>query len=137
MRSLRSALLKHHVLAVTIGLAGMILRLAVPAGFMPVLHHGQLSLAICSSYGDSAARSAFQAPSPMSGMGHPGEGEPKAGGSCAFSDLALPLIGGVDPIQLVAAARFIIAAPIFSRALLPPGAVWRLRPPPRGPPLLP
>lgn len=124
------------MLAVTIGLAGLILRLAVPAGFMPVLHHGQLSLAICSSYGDSAARSGLQAPSPMSGMDHPGEGEPKAGGSCAFSDLALPLIGGVDPIQLKAAVRFNIAAPVFSRALLP-RAVLRLRPPPRGPPILP
>jgi hypothetical protein len=119
-------LLKHPLLALGIGLAALLLRLAVPAGFMPVLHHGQLSLAICSGYGTAAAGPAHGMPSPD---------KPKADGSCAFADLALSLIGGADPVQLGAALLFIIAASLFFAALLPPPAGLRLRPPLRGPPL--
>lgn len=126
VRLLRSALLKHPLLVLAIGLAGLMLRLAVPAGFMPVLHHGQLTLTICSGYGAAASR----AP----GLHH-GQGEPGADNSCAFADLALPLIGGADPVQLAAALLFIVAAALFFAAALPPRAGLRLRPPLRGPPL--
>ena len=133
MRPLRSALLKHPLLAVAIGLAALMLRLAVPAGFMPVLNQGQLSLTICSGYGTAAVQPARMA-SP-SGTAHHDEGMPSADGSCAFADLALPLIGGAGPIQLAAALLFIIAAALFFAAVLPPLAGLRLRPPLRGPPL--
>jgi hypothetical protein len=116
-------LLKHPLLAVAIGLAGLMLRLAVPAGFMPVLHHDQLTLTICSAYGAAASDPAHH------------EGKPKADGSCAFADLALPLIGGADPVQLAAALLFIIAAALAFGAVLPPRSGLRLRPPLRGPPL--
>ena len=126
MRLLRSALRKHPLLALAIGLAGLMLRLAVPAGFMPVLHHGQLSLTICSGGGTAAA-------GPAHGMRSPDQ--PKADGSCAFADLALPLVGGADPVQLGAALLFIMAAALFFAAVPPPSAGLRLRPPLRGPPL--
>lgn len=126
VRLLRSALLDHPWLALAIGLAALMLRLAVPAGFMPVVHHGQLGLAICSGYGNAAA-------GPDHAMGSPDK--PKADGSCAFADLALPLIGGADPVQLGAALLFIMAAALFFAALLPPRAGLRLRPPLRGPPI--
>ena len=110
------------------------LRLAVPAGFMPVLHHGQLSLTICSGYGTAAVQAARTA-SPLSGTEHHDEGKPQADGSCAFADLALPLIGGADPLQLAAAFLFILAAALFFAAVPPRRAGLRLRPPLRGPPL--
>ncbi len=125
MRLLRSALLKHPLLALATGLAALMLRLAVPAGFMPALHHGQLSLAICSGYGTAAAEPAHEMASPD---------KPKADGSCAFADLALPLVGGADPVQLAAALLFILAAALVFGAVPPRRAGLRLRPPLRGPP---
>ncbi len=134
MRLLRFALLKHPFLAVAVGLTGLLLRLAVPAGFMPMLHHGQLSLAICSGYGTAAALPETIA-APTSGMDHHDGGSAKADGSCSFADLSLPVIGGADPIQLAAALLFIVAASLFAAAVLPPRTGLRLRPPLRGPPL--
>ena len=110
------------------------LRLAVPAGFMPVLHHGQLSLTICSGYGTAAAQPAGMA-SPTPGVEHHDEGKPGTDGSCAFADLAQPVIGGADAVQLAAALLFIVAAALFFAAVPPPRAGLRLRPPLRGPPL--
>jgi hypothetical protein len=123
------------MLAVFIGLAGLILRLAVPAGFMPALDHGQLTLTICSGYGTAAVQPAHEPTSPNPGMGHSDEGKRNADSSCAFAELALPLIGGTDPVQLTAALLFIIAASLFFPALSPRRSVLRLRPPLRGPPL--
>lgn len=135
MRLLRSALLKQPLLAVFIGLAGLILRLAVPAGFMPALDHGRLTLTICSGYGKAAVQATHEPASPDPGMGHSDEGKPDADSSCAFADLALPLIGGTDPVQLTAALPYIIAASPFFAALSAPLGALRLRPPLRGPPL--
>jgi hypothetical protein len=122
------------MLALAIGLCALMLRLAVPAGFMPVLNHGQLSLTICSGYGTATVQPDRTA-SPMSGTEHHDEGKPGADGSCAFAELTLPFIGSADPIQLAAALLFIIAAALFFAAVLPPHAGLRLRPPLRGPPL--
>lgn len=134
MRLLRSALLKHPLLAVAIGLAGLILRLAVPAGFMPVLQHGQLTLTICSG-STAAAQPVHRTASPLPVTEHHDQTEPAADGSCAFGDLAVPLTGGADSVQLTAALLFIIAAALFFGTLLSPRAALRLRPPLRGPPL--
>lgn len=134
MRPLRSALLKHPLLVVAIGLSALMLRLAVPAGFMPVLDHGQLSLSICSSYGTTAAQPAQAAPAAR-GLDHHDDRKPKADGSCAFADLSLSAIGGAGEAQIAAALLFIVAAALFLGALLPPRAALRLRPPLRGPPL--
>lgn len=135
VRLLRSAVLKHPFLALAVGLAGLLLRVAVPAGFMPVLDHGRLTLTICSGYGAAALQPARETASPTPGNGHHGQGKPAADGSCAFADLALPLIGGADPVQLTAALLFIVAASLFFRTAIPPNAGLRLRPPLRGPPL--
>lgn len=135
MRLLRSALLKHPLLAVAVGLAGLMLRLAVPAGFMPSLHHGQLILTICSGYGTTAAQQSHQKTLQLPATEHHGQNQPDPDASCAFADLALPLIGGADPVQLAAALLFIIAAALFVAAVLPPRTGLRLRPPLRGPPL--
>lgn len=136
MRLIRSVLLKHSFLALAVGLAGLILRLAVPAGFMPALHHGQLTLTICSGDGAAEVQSARPSASPMPAMEHRGEGRSTAEGSCAFADLALLLIAGVDSVQPAAMVLFILVTALSFGALLPPRAALRLRPPLRGPPLL-
>lgn len=135
MGPIRSALLKHPLLFLAIGLAGLMLRLAVPAGFMPVMNHGQLTLTICSGYGATASEPADRTASAAASGEHHHRDKAKADGSCAFADLSLPLIGGADAVQLAAALLFIIAAALFFAAVLPPRAALRLRPPLRGPPL--
>jgi hypothetical protein len=130
----RAISLKHPLLALAIGFAALALRLAVPAGFMPVLHHGQVSLAPCPGSGMGAAGIAV-AESPSDDSGHHDPVKAGSDGSCAFADLSLPLVGGADSVQLAAALLFIVAAALFFAAVLPPRAALRLRPPLRGPPL--
>lgn len=147
MQPLRSALLKQPLLAAAILLAALLLRLFVPAGFMPVVENGRLTLVVCSGYGPvPAPPMEHGATYAMPGMAH--HAEPQHHGSdhhppehqvqspCAFADLALPVIGGADPIQLAAALLFILAAALLLHAQLPPPAARHLRPPLRGPPLL-
>ncbi|HEX8308077.1 MAG TPA: hypothetical protein VF645_06620 [Allosphingosinicella sp.] len=135
MGTFRFALLKHHVLALAIGLAALVLRLAVPAGYMPVMGESGPALTVCPGGGPIAA-----APDPAHGdpstpgRTHGGDSTDSAR-SCAFADLALPAIGGADPFQLSAALIFIMAAGLFAASPGPRRAALRLRPPLRGPPL--
>lgn len=135
MGPIRSALLKHPLLVLAIGLAGLMLRLAVPAGFMPVLDQGRPALAMCSGYGTIASQAALPAGPATTVPEHHHEDKPKADGSCAFANLSLPLSGAADAVQLAAALLFIMTAALFFAAVLPPRAALRLRPPLRGPPL--
>lgn len=136
MGPIRSALLKHPALILAIGLAGLMLRLAVPAGFMPAVHDGQPVLAFCAGYGTAAVTLAAAETAPSeSGADHHGQSQSSANGSCAFADLSVPMIGGADPIQLAAALLFIVAVGLLFAALPTPRAALRLRPPLRGPPL--
>lgn len=114
------------MLAFVVGLAALALRLAVPAGFMPASDHGGFVLAPCAGAAASAE--------PMGGM-HPGEGDARAGASCAFADLSLPAIGGSGAAAVAAAAAFAAVAAPFPAAFAPQRAALRLRPPLRGPPL--
>lgn len=126
-------MLKHPLLALAIGLAALALRLAVPAGYMPMLDHGRMALTICADSGPAFAKPSHEIATP--GVAHHDEGKSQARGSCAFADLALPLIGGADPVQLAAALVFILVTALFLGIALPPPAALRLRPPLRGPPL--
>lgn len=135
MGILRSALLKHPLLVLAIGLAALALRIAVPAGYMPVVDQGRLALTLCNGSGPVAASAPTHHDASSKPTTHHDGGDYKAEGSCAFSDLSLPAIGGADAVQLAAALIFILAAGLSLLAVLPPRAALRLRPPLRGPPL--
>ncbi|MBB5709808.1 hypothetical protein [Sphingomonas xinjiangensis] len=135
-------------------LSALALRLAVPAGFMPVLGDHGLRLVACSGSGPMlpiappahtsmpgmhgsaghAHHASAAAPVAMQHGDAPAE-HPQAEDGCAFADLATPALAGADPIQLASAILFIVAAALFFRAALAVGAAPRLRPPLRGPPL--
>lgn len=139
MQPLRSALRKHPVLVAAILMAALTLRIVIPAGFMPVFEHGRVTLTLCSGVvpaptGTSThAGNSHAAPQ---GTSHHQENQGKTyQNSCAFLDLAVPVIGGADPVQLAAALLFIVAAALFLCAALPRSTARRLRPPLRGPPL--
>jgi hypothetical protein len=128
---LRALALRFPAMAALVVAAALLLRVAVPAGFMPVVEDGRFTVLICSGAGPVKAVAA------MPGMDHAthhrGEAEPPK--SCAFSDLSLQALGGADPIQLADAIRYAFAAALVLATALPVVAAAHLRPPLRGPPV--
>lgn len=110
--------------------AALLVRLLVPAGFMPVFAGGAVTIAVCT--GDGPMQVIIPAP------GATGQHDDRGGHAtspCAFADLALPAIGGADPVLLAAALLFVIAAALAAVAAAPHRRIAHLRPPLRGPPL--
>lgn len=133
--------LRHFVracpgLAALVLAAALLLRLAVPAGYMPAISDGRVTLALCP---DAAPVPTTHAAMP--GMAHhdapndEGHHPGDAPRGCAFADLSLPTLAGADPIQLAAAILYVMVAALFLRALPPRVVAPRLRPPTRAPPL--
>lgn len=127
--------LRHHLreqrwLALwLVGLA-LAMRIAVPAGYMPMFSGKTVAVALCSGYGPMQ----MAMPGTVSHPDKPGEHD-KSAAPCGFSGLATPSLGGVDPIVLVLAIAFIIATAVIT---VPPRRVvpaTYLRPPLRGPPI--
>ena len=120
------------MLAALILVAALLVRVLVPAGFMPTLDNGRVVIGICSGYGPTSM--AINIPG-LEQAGHAGDAGDQAKSPCAFADLALPMIGGADPIQIAQALLFILAIALLLAETLPPRAPAWLRPPLRGPPL--
>lgn len=132
MSGLRLSLRRHRWLAALVVAAALALRIVVPAGFMPALDHGRVIVAICN--GEGPGTIALAITTAGGDHGHDdGDGD-RAHSPCAFADLALPVIGGTDPLQLAAALLFILATALVRALSLPPRAPARLRPPLRAPP---
>jgi hypothetical protein len=113
----------HPRLAAAIVAAALLLRILVPAGFMPSLNAGALTVSICTGYGPSQVQVTL-----------PGKAHGTVASPCAFADLSLPLIAGADPIQLDAALAFILVIALVFAVALPARRATHLRPPLRGPP---
>jgi hypothetical protein len=125
--SLRAFSRAHRdVVCLLVGVA-LLLRILVPAGFMPSLDNGRLVVAICNGVGH--ARIVLDLP----GLEHKRDGQVQS--PCAFADLAMPSLSGADPIQLAALIAFVLLLGTVFAIALPPKAAPRLWPPLRGPPL--
>ncbi|OYY89567.1 MAG: hypothetical protein B7Y45_11785 [Sphingomonas sp. 28-66-16] len=107
------------------------MKLAVPAGFMPVMAGDGITIEICSGTGPATSMVM-----PMPGMKHrPGEAEHgKAESPCAFAGLTAPALGGADPIQLVIAIAVVLALALMAAPAFAVRDLAHLRPPSRGPP---
>lgn len=137
MQAARRLILAHSHIAALICVAALMLRLLIPTGYMVSNDHGRIAITICSGI-------AGQQPSmmmDMPGMDHamPGEGKSKEHGKaempCAFSALSAQVLGGADPVLLIAALVVVAAMALRAspRSFVPAAAY--LRPPLRGPPL--
>jgi hypothetical protein len=119
---LRNGARANIALAALLLLAAMAVRLAVPAGFMPMRGASGVTLTLCSGHG------------PMMLGHHRSDDSDHSDQPCGFGALSLTATGGADPIQLSAAIAFveaqIVIAPAIFRITLPP----RWRPPLRAPP---
>ena len=129
---IRSALTRCRLLAVAILFGALLLRLAVPAGFMPVLQDGGPTLTVCPGWNtDITAR----ARPGMAAMGHHQDDAPQPQRGCAFADLTLAMVASAEPVQTSPLIPWPgVSSPDVgeSRPAVPIG---HLRPPLRGPPL--
>lgn len=134
MHRLRRLVLANRPFACAIIALALMLKIAVPAGFMPTMSNGQIVVSVCSDMGP--ATMVITIP----GLKHSksdSEGQHgKAEQPCAFSGLSAPSLAAADPILLAAAILFVLA--LGMRPLLLPAAtaIPYLRPPLRGPPAI-
>jgi hypothetical protein len=138
--SLRRHLLKHRASAALLLLVALMMRVLVPAGFMPVLDRGTITITLCSGAGPQKIEVAMPgmvaAEMATHGAGHHSDSEPheKSQAPCVFSGLAAPALSAADPILLAVAIVFVMAFGLRTpdRPVVTPAL--RLRPPLRGPP---
>jgi len=131
---LRQHLLRHRHCAAWLIVAALLVKLLVPAGFMPVIERGTLRIEICT--GITPVVPAVHA---MAGMTHGGHGDAPASKPelpCAFAGVAMPSLAAVDPLLLVLAIAFAMRLVTAAVAPRPFAAPAFLRPPLRGPPAL-
>lgn len=131
MSSVRTFLLRHRWLATWLVGAALLMKVLVPAGFMPTVSNGTILVQLCTGMGVQTV--AIEIP----GLADHSEGKDQqkaADQPCAFSGLANPGLAGADPILLAIAIAFILAATLHVEQRL---ILWRgiyLRPPSQGPP---
>ncbi|MDD1450437.1 hypothetical protein NHF48_004585 [Sphingomonas sp. H160509] len=121
------------------------MKILVPAGFMPVVSGGRVTIEIC---GGIAPAQTVMAPMTamamtmtmtMPGMAHhSGKSDHQEREMpCAFSGLTAPSLAAVDPVLLAIAIAFIVGLVRHVRTAVPIAAQAYLRPPLRGPPPFP
>lgn len=131
---MRALLSRHRYLAILLAGAALLMKVLVPAGFMPTVSNGTLLVQLCSGLGVTQTV-VIEIP----GLGdhdngngndqHDADGQP-----CAFSGMAVYGLAGADPILLAIAIAFILAAAFRIEQQL---ILWHglyLRPPSQGPP---
>ncbi|WP_375249627.1 hypothetical protein [Sphingomonas sp.] len=133
MNFLRRLVLAHRLLTgVTIALA-LMLKIAIPVGFMPTVSNGQIVISVCS--GMEPATMVMTIPGldhKSDKNGHHGKTEQP----CAFAGLSAPSLAAADPILLAVAILFVLALGTRPLTLPATKAGSHLRPPLRGPPAL-
>ncbi len=137
--ALRHRLLHHRWLTLGLIVLTLLVRFAVPVGYMPVFAGNTVTIALCSGSGPMTM--AMTGVAAMTGPArgdsasdHDPGGHGKAEMPCGFAGLSAPFVAGADPVVLALAVAFIVAT-VF-RAVAPRARVVpaNLRPPLRGPP---
>ena len=132
MTALRRHFLRHRALAGWIVAAALLMKLLVPAGYMPTLSGNSVIIQICSGYGPMTMAMPIPGKEDSSGQGdHQGKAEMP----CAFSGLSAPSLAAADPQLLALAILFVIVMGARFIVPLPAASPAHLRPPLRGPPL--
>lgn len=125
MEQLRSYLHARSWLVAAVVLSALCLRMLTPQGYMPAVEQKAIEILVCHGAGEAPPSVRLQLP--------PDKGS-AAEERCAFADLAMPMLGTVDPIQLALALSFILALWLTFPQAAPLRAPRHLRPPLRGPP---
>ena len=114
----------------------LVMKILVPAGFMPVVSGGRVTVEICGGTVPVQTVMAPMMAMAMPGMAHhSGKSDHQEREMpCAFSGLTAPSLAAVDPVLLAIAIAFIVGLVFRVRTAVPIAAQAYLRPPLRGPP---
>lgn len=134
MHSLHRLVLSNRPLATAILACALLMKLVMPAGFMPTVSNGQIVVSICSGTGPMTM--VMTIPGLEHGKSDGSEHHGKTEQPCAFSGLSTPSLAATDPILLAAAILFVLALGALPITLPVATAPPYLRPPLRGPPAL-
>jgi hypothetical protein len=127
----RGLILLHRWWAAALIALALAMKLAVPAGFMPVERAGTIVVMVCTGMGQQ------QVEIDVPGMPVKEDGATRAAGQpCAFAGLGLDMLPGVDAVLLAGALAFILALGFAGVAVVRVERVRQLWPPLRGPPLI-
>lgn len=115
------------------------MKILVPAGFMPVVSGGRVTIEICGGTVPVQTVMAPMMAMAMPGMAHhSGKSDHQEREMpCAFSGLTAPSLAAVDPVLLAIAIAFIVGLVRHVRTAVSIAAQPYLRPPLRGPPPFP
>tara|TARA_R110000868_G_scaffold212918_3_gene462808 strand:- start:7069 stop:7473 length:405 start_codon:yes stop_codon:yes gene_type:complete len=131
---LRNLVLANRPFACAVLALALLMKIVMPAGFMPTVSNGQIVVSICSGTGPMTMVMTIPGlgQEKSEGDGHHGKAEQP----CAFSGLSAPSLAAADPILLAAAILFVLALGTRPMALPASTAPSYLRPPLRGPPAI-
>lgn len=132
MHRLRRLVLANRPFACAVLALALLMKIAVPSGFMPTIANGQIVVSVCSGMGPTTMVITIP------GLEHESGGDDhrgKAEQPCAFAGLSAPSLAAADPFLLAAAILFVLALGMRPLALPASTAPPYLRPPLRGPPL--
>lgn len=129
MTALRRHFLRHRALAGWIVAAALLMKLLIPAGYMPGMSGNSMIIQICSGYGPMTMT--MPIPGKEQGQDHQ---QSKAEMPCAFSGLSAPTLAAADPVLLALAILFVMVMGARFVVPLPAASPAHLRPPLRGPP---
>ena len=129
MTALRRLVLRRPALAGFILAAALLMKVLIPAGFMPAPSGTIFIVQICSGYGAQTIAVPMPAKEDQGQGNHHGKDMP-----CAFSGLAAPSLAAADPILLVSAIAFIVIMTMRAAVVFTTAVPAFLRPPLRAPP---
>lgn len=131
MHLLRRLALNNRDFACALFALAMMMKVLVPAGFMPTVSDGTIVVSVCSGTGPMMM--VMTIPGLKNGKSDTSQ-HGKVEQPCAFAGLSAPSLAAADPILLALAILFVMTLalrPIVSRTATTP---HYLRPPLRGPP---
>ena len=127
MTRLRHRIFAHRRWAAWLFAAALLMKLLVPAGFMPASSAGTIAIELCTGSGAQTITIPAEHQDEQSGHG-------KAASPCIFAGLGAPSLAAADPVLLALALAFVFTTAFAAASA--PGArtLAHLRPPLRGPP---
>jgi hypothetical protein len=129
--ALRHHILNHRRWAAALLALALLAKLLVPAGYMPNVSAGAVTIELCSGFGVEKIALAIPGTDHHQQQDEHGKGD----SPCTFSGLIAPSLVGADPILLAVAIAFIIATVFRAAAIVHERRAAWLRPPLRGPPI--